>query len=577
MTSPSLFSAIRAASRAFRAQLDLTDRSRNAGGAAVRRLVPIETRGEEEITPAHKQMQALAAARDMERNSPEMVTILHALCTFAVGPEGKLFFRGSWEGAPGVDPALAKWHAEAERWFADWTRHADFLDGSTWRECLHLAVRTLATGGSFVALFDDGALSGGAGTGKFVFFEPDQIASLAVPDFAPWAAKGYTQHEGIVFDRLGRRAGVVVSSKHGPGDRRLSDGAFVLLCDPADPDAASWRFVSRKFRFRQMRGLADAVAALIPILDAHETMNRVRVSVKHAASLNYAFTLDPDARGRRDPYDALPSADELDEAAAAAEKAQAEQDSAERAVRDQARKTNLSDFPEFVRGDAAGAAVVLAKGDDVKQLPNAHPNLNYLEYVRDEVDRAARVFGIPHTLVHKADLNYSASRAEIALAQAHFRDLQQFLEDAFSDWAARRAIEWAVKTGALSAPPSADWARSLAWQYPRMPYLDPKKEADAAVARYKAGEDLEDLGFRPEEMMASKARDKALAEKYGVADVLSFFERTPGAAAPAAPSDPDNLSGEGGSRRDDDWEPVDENEAREALDEFDNEEGENGK
>lgn len=542
------FSAIRAAVRAFRAQLDLTDRNRNAGGAPMRRILPVETQDEEGVTSLHKLRVALAASRDMERNSPEMSTILDALCTFVVGNLGKPFFRGSWEGAPGVDPALAAWHRKAERWFSEWGRHADFADGSTWRECLHLLVRTLATGGDCVAVFDDGLLTGGDGTGRFAFFEPDQIAPLCEADFGPWAAQGYSQSSGVILDRYGRRAGVVVSSKRGAAQVRLEDGAFVLLCDPDRPDDAGWRFVSRKFRFRQMRGLAKAVAALIPILDAHETMNRVRASVKHAASLNYAFSLDPDARPAKDPYDmrGLPTPDEVDDAAAKAEAAaQAAQASAEATIRDEARRTNLADFPAFVRGDATGAALVLAKGDTVQQLPNAHPNLNYLEYVRDETDRAARVFGVPHTLVGKADLNFSASRAEIALAEASFRDFQQFLEDAFSDWAARRVFDWAVATGALDRPPADDWARSLAWQYPRMPYLDPKKEAEAVVARYKAGEDLEDLGFRPEEMMASKARDKALAEKYGVSDMLSFFEKTPG--SPGAAGSKNGVAGGGGT------------------------------
>ena len=138
--------------------------------------------------PPHKRQRVISLARDMLRNSPQARGMAKTLRVNVVGARGKLRF---YEFGP--------WYKAARTYFKRWARHADFRDHKSFRECLQLAVTTIQFEGDFVVLFDDGCLTGGAGTGKLAFFTADQICNLDEEGFAPFRA---IVHGSIFHDVL---------------------------------------------------------------------------------------------------------------------------------------------------------------------------------------------------------------------------------------------------------------------------------------------------------------------------------------------------------------------------------------
>lgn len=485
----------------------------NEAGGRKRRQAQIETGGEESQLRPLDRLRATNLVRDTVRNSPMQHGVAKTLRANIVGSYGKLRFN-----------AAGDWYDGAARYFNTvWARAADFTDGTSWRESLQLVVYALAHDGDFVAVFDDGILSGRkGGTGRLCFFESDQIANLAPSAFEPYAKRGFRQESGIVFDRLGRKCGVVVSSHRGMTEVP-KEGSAVLLCDPDDPiEARNWLHVARKFRLRQSRGVADALPAVQSAIDALEILNLELQSAKVSAS-RYATV-----------YQSNPAADPLagtgfsqTPAGEGAEGGEAEAAEVEEDLHADALETYTGGNVDY-----------LMEGDKVDVTPANRPNPNlqpFLDYVTD-IDGAS--FGLSHAYSRlKADTSYTAFRGDMVMTWMVFEDFQQFLEDAFSDWVARRVLDRAVGLGILGEPPEG-WHESIAWQYPTMPSVDGQKEQAAIAAKLRNGL----TSLRKEYGPDWKSNLKELAEERDecrrLGLTLSFMESTPGAVT--EPADTDN-------------------------------------
>ena len=213
----------------------------NAAGGRKRRPPRIEYKGEEseQLTP-HRRLQGVDLARNMVRNDSQTRGLVRQIRSNVVGDFGKLIFSES-----------GRWYDAARTVFREWSRHADYIDGASWRETLQLVAYAIAMEGDCVVLYDEGQLTG---SGKLLLFEADQICNLDAAswkEFAVGPRRRWRQCSGVLLDGWGRKAGVVCSRYRGRTETPRKD-AFVLVCDPADPDAAPWRHVTRKFRLRQL-------------------------------------------------------------------------------------------------------------------------------------------------------------------------------------------------------------------------------------------------------------------------------------------------------------------------------------
>lgn len=454
--------ARRAAS--IRNRYDVTS-GENADGGRVRRPARVETGGEETVLRPYERLKAINLVRDLMRNSAQIRGLSRTLRCNIVGPCGKLRFRKQDE-----------WFNKAAKWFnVTWSKSADFTDGTTWRECLQLGVQALAFDGEFVVIFDDGILSGAArkdGTGRLCFFEADRICDLDEAGFEPYKKKGMRQESGIIYDALGRKCGVVIASK--PGLTVTSaKNAFVLTCDPDTPqNERNWLHVMRKFRLRQGRGVSDAVTAAPTSLDSLEILGLEMQSAKIGAA-RYATVYEKEPADSQD-LGLLPDDDGKD---------------GDKDGEDADGKGEEGEWHSPALENLTGGNVdYLKEGDKVELAPTNRPNPNLAAFLDYASDVSGAAFGVSHAYSRlKADTSYTAFRGDIMMTWRVFEDSQQFLEDAFTDWVARRAIEHAISAGKLTAPPSAEWHEEIAWQYPKPPSVDEGREASATVQKIKGG------------------------------------------------------------------------------------------
>lgn len=501
----------------------------NARGGRQRRMSRIETQGENEILHPTLRLRGIDLARDMLRNNPQFRGMARTMRANIVGDYGKLRFRES-----------GGWYKTAQTWFnSRWARHADFIDGSTWRECLQLAAVAVETEGDFVAVFDDGILTGDEshphGTGRLRFFEGDQICNLDDASFGEYSARGWTQNSGVLYDQHGRVVGVVVTSRRGLSCVPAAD-AFVLTRDPdADADP-NWVLVLRKFRLAQTRGSASAIPALQTIIDSYEMLGYELLTAKQGASRYALVTMPQGDSGVPipagfDDVDAGQSADGGTDGSGQSADAAANADG-------DAGADNCDDFHADALEEWSGANTDYAPfGTQITFDPTNRPNANMPGFLDYTTDVAGSALGMGHAYSRlRADTSYTAFRGDMVMTWMSFRDFQQFLEDSFSDWVARCAIRHGMETGAIPSTAPEGWEDGIAWQYPRMPSVDEQKEQAALQLKLKNGlttfRDI--LGPSWREQLAQFAEEIDFARKLNLP--LSVLEALPGGSGAAQPT-----------------------------------------
>ena len=502
----------------------------NAAGGRKRRPARIEYRGEEseQLTP-RRRLLGVDLARNMVRNSAQTRGIVRQLRANVVGDAGKLVF--SMDG---------EWYAKATAYFRDWSRHADYIDGTSWRELLQLVVYALAMEGDAVVLFDDGQLTG---SGKLLCFEADQICNLAGDDWKKFAVgprRRWRQCSGVLLDGWGRKAGVIVSRYRGRSETARKD-AFVLICDPEHPDAAPWRHVTRKFRLRQLRGSADALASLTTVQDAGEMMDYELQSAKRGAS-HYAAAIMKDPGSQ--PVDAtqLPTPESLAGGASTNGTPAGTADAAAAASASAPDVPGATDddelpLPQNLVRITGGQVDVMEGVEKIEWDPATRPNERVVDFLEFSTRLAGRAHGLNSSYaLGRADGSYSAARMDLCMSWIIFRDNQQFLESTFADWVAERVLTRAVERKELPAPPD-DWRERIRWQWPTAPSIDEQKEQAALTQKLRNGAASPQEIFGPgwRERLQQRAEFDAECKRLGI--TLAFQEVTPGATPATTTND----------------------------------------
>ena len=490
----------------------------NAAGGRKRRPPRIEYRGEEseQLTP-RRRLQGVDLARNMVRNDSQSRGLVTTLRANIVGPYGKLIFADSGD-----------WFDQATATFAAWAKHADYIDGKPWREVLQLVVYVLSMEGDCVFVHDRGQLTG---SGRLLAFEADQVCNLDAAswkDFARGPRRRWRQCSGILLDGWGRVAGVVCSRYRGRVETAAKD-AFILTCDPDNPDAAPWRHVSRSFRLRQLRGSAPALASLSTTQDAGEMMGYELQSAKRGAS-HYAFirlktpeVAPEDVAELPDPATAAAAVGSDNTAAGTAGAAAA-------AAQPPGATDDEPEMPGANLAKITGGQMDVGEGvEGVDWDPANRPSTNVVEFV----DNAARLAGRAHGLnssyaLGRAEGSYSAARMDMVASWLVFEDNQKFLEAAFCDWVAVSVLERAIARGELAEGPDG-WRDKIRWTWPTRPSIDEQKEQTALTQKFRNGvaAPQEVLGPRWRELVDQRAEFDAYCRAKGV--TLAFQEVTPGA------------------------------------------------
>ena len=428
-----------------------------------------ETGGEECALTIDERNRLIALVRNLERNSEHVNGFLTQLDLNVVGTVGgKATFA--------FPPEYQESSKILRERFGSWARECEFIDGVPLQELLKLAVRTKYITGRAVLLFDDGIV---CDSGKVIVFEGDAVAGISDAEFRRRFPAGWSQHQGLIKDEVGRTRGAFCSmSQRGCAtferlvdrDGRLAVWALVKDADAAwlDSPFTIFQHVKRINQVASVPCLAPSVGSVMDL----EALTKYELQSAKKASQTLATVTQPEAE---------PSnlADGLDpDMTAPIEDGEGGEGVAELAAEADAEST--LELPEI---EGAGAIYdVLPPGLKMELLNPHHPNTNVIgmvTWIKQNASWANGVAGLFAT--GKADSSYSASLVEQAITWPKFEDEQQKLKTGILDWLVRRWAAWAMRKGIipsdLALPP--DWIRRVSYSFPKKREPDAQKEQAA--------------------------------------------------------------------------------------------------
>ncbi len=440
--------------------------------------ISAETTGEVGQLTISERNRLVALARNAARNSERLEGILHQIEINVVGVDGG---KAVFEFPAGYEKAAQK----IEREFANWAQEAEYFEDLDLQDILKLALRTQMIGGDVVLVFDDDIT--GRSTGQVIAFEPDCIGDLVGFEKR---YPGYKQFQGIVKDANGKTIGVTVSwsqrglSAYDETDTEGRKAAWTLI----KPAGQRWRdslftIFRGVGRFNQLRGSSRLWPGLGTVADMTDLQGFEVQAAKNGAQkigqiLQTEEKNEADISAELDPDAQAPIGTDDYQAAAEAAQAAAEE----------------ADQMELDVEEIHGAGViydVMPPNVKMELLDTKHPNDKLVEFstwLHRGVGFAIGLGSIHST--GKADSSYSASQAEMVLAQVEFDDEFHKLEKYILDWVLVNWSRWAQRRGIIpqdNALP-VDWRRTcVKWQRPPHRSLDPVKEQSALNSGLKNG------------------------------------------------------------------------------------------
>jgi capsid protein len=443
-----------------------------------RSRISAETEGEVGQLTIFERNRLVSLARNAARNSDRLEGILHQIDINVVGVDGG---KAVFEFPKGYEKAAAK----IETAFVNWAQEAEYFEDLDLQDILKLALRTQMLGGDVVLVFDDDITA--ASTGQVIAFEPDCVGDLV--DFKS-KFPGFRQYQGIVKNANGKTVGVTVSwsqrglSAYDEFDANGNRAAWTLIKSEGQRWRDSLFTIFRGVgRFNQIRGSSRLWPGLGTVADLTDLQGFEVQAAKMGAQkigqilqdvekneADISAELDPDAEAPIGSDDYQAAVEAAQEAAEEAEQIKLETE------------------------EISGAGVLfdlMPPGLKMELLDTKHPNDKLVEF-SNWLHRGVG-FALGLGSIHatgKADNSYSASQAEMVLAQLEFDDEFHKLEKNILDWVLVNWSRWAQRRGLIpqdSALP-LDWRRTcVKWQRPPHRSLDPVKEQTALNSGLKNG------------------------------------------------------------------------------------------
>ena len=479
-----------------------------------RAAVGVERDNEDAILPSRKRMQLVATQRDAFRNTTFSPATALQLQINVVGTDGgRVSFTTADEG----------FNAEAGRAFRKWAKRCNFTDGTPLNEMLQLLLVQLThNGGDFIAVFDDGCLTGGRGSGKVRIFESDEIKNVTDAEFMSVFGKDTrkTQQNGIVYDEFGRIIGAFVSS-HGRNDEEFKAGDYLhlQLATPGDFADSCWILVANRWRVNQGRGVSTATHVTNLLQDLADTQGSEVQAAKLNAGLGIVVTDEMQQAEQPDISHGWDDGDDVGEVSADTANELAEIDAAENAA--------LKKASSQLRAGQS-AILKLANGKKVDSFKTERPNLDTVRFITDQRIEAGTVFGLPSCFTTlKPEGTYTSARASMVMAERAFQRLRKMLERSFLDWIATRFCVWS----GFALP--EDFDNCIRWRWPEMLEVDEGAYQTALQKEYtNAVRNLDPL--TEDFFIAERARQ---TEKFHAAGLVAPWEITQAGAQVAAPTD----------------------------------------
>ena len=432
-----------------------------------RTAVGIERGNEDAILPSRKRTQLVATQRDAFRNTTFSPATALQLQINVVGIEG---------GRVSFTTADDGFNTDAGRAFRKWARRCNFSDGTPLNEMLQLLLIQLThNGGDFIAVFDDGILTGGRGSGKVRIFESDEIKNVVDEEFTRVFGKetSYVQQNGIVYDGYGRICGAFVSTA-GRQDDAFKEGQYIYLKldTPGDFEESNWILVANRWRMNQGRGISTSTHITNLLQDLADTQGSEVQAAKLNAGLGIVVTDDTpvEVESSSEGDWSVGDGGDGEEVSADTASEMAEIEAAENSALKRAGSSLMS---------GQSAIVKLTGGKKLDSFKTERPNLDTVKFIQDQRIEAGTVYGLPScfTTLNPAG-TYTSARASMVMAERAFQRLRKILERNFLDWLATRFCLWA----GFALP--EDFESCIRWRWPEMLEVDEGAYQSALAKEY---------------------------------------------------------------------------------------------
>lgn len=470
-----------------------------------RRQPVIETLAEEKQLRLHDRLRGINLTRDLHRNFGAAKAMANQRRNNVVGTGPKLM----------LHTGSAEFNAEASKWFnGPFAKNCDFrgeldadgnvVGGLHLAEQIGLAFDALPREGDVLCVFDDGIIEN---SGKFLWYEADQLVDVSNLDAAPSPWNKYEQQDGVLYDKYGRTVGYAVTALHGRQSLPHAEVTFL--------PAHKARLVKRQWRLNQLRGWADMLTTAADLQDLYEL---------RGSEMQTAKTLSKFAGVVKKKDGAAEIAWRREQGGAT----------------DPATGQQLPNADGGVTYDRLGELTgglleYMEDGDDFQPLDFNRPSVNFRE-ANDHILRGAgAAHGLSKTYTTlNTEASYTAFRGDLLLSWTQFYVDQKDLERKLVDWMAQRAITWAIENGKIQTSAPDGWSDAMSWSWPEMPAVDPLKESMANISNLKhlLTSYAEIIGPNWRELLKQIADEKAEVEGNKLPELI--FQQEQSAAERAA-------------------------------------------
>lgn len=287
--------------------------------------------------------------------------------------------------------------------------------------------------------------------------------------------------QGVELNRWSRPVAYYVAEEH-PESTFASYGIIPTAVIPTTRrvDAANMSHIAFRLRLHQVRGVSILAPALARLVDNADLDESIRIAQKLAARLvGFVKKGQPDSYGMEDTNDSIRYFDHL----------------------------------------VAGSLVDdLRPGESVELLDTRRQQHDYLDIRNSNLRSAAGGTMVNYSSVAKSyDGSYSAQRQELVEGAENYEILRNEFVSSWRQEVHTRTVAAGLASGQVRLDPDVDMDTlfDALFYASSVPWIDPKKEADAQVTMVEAGlatrsEFLRQRGRNPREVARQRRAEQAL-------------------------------------------------------------------
>jgi len=386
------------------------------------------------------------------------------------------------------------------RLFADWAKRPEVTGEYSYNEVQRIMCRTWARDGEAFAQRLSGFVPG-LDHQTIVPYSIELIEADLLPSSFHDPARGIVQ--SVQKNEWGRPRDYFLY-KHHPGDGFFAGAGVRIGADP-DKSISADRMTHLKLttRIRQTRGISILACCLDRIDSLRDGEESELVAMRVAAAMTGFIK-----RGTAEDFDL---------------------------------KEDVSGKPKREFAMVPGAVYELDPGEDVGTIASNRPNNNLIAFLQDQLRRVASGLKVSYSsLAKNYDGTFSSQRQEMVEQRVSYGALSDHFGGRLVAIDHEHVVRNAIASGLVDIPPDVDESTlyEVAVDRPAMPWIDPKKEADA----YKT---LIELGVESRAHVISQ-RGRSPEEVFSEIEHERREHPMPTSASPATPppTEPDDEGAE---------------------------------